>query len=248
MTEEKTPKKSASPAPVPPPRISDRAKDKENHEVPEYLKSVYDGRYFHPLWTKMFDDEWAAALASFFMGGRLTKLVTNEIFEGQDVLQLGLASGSFEYQVASKMNGKGKYRIEDISPAHIEAIQPRISPWLNVSVRERDFTIPTELRYDVVICYFLLHELPDVRKTAAIRRALGSLKPGGRAIFIDYAAPVRFHPLKYPLKWFNRLYEPFAESLWHNEIESFAPKSNGFIWAKKTLFGNMYQCVIAQKK
>jgi len=47
---------------------------------------------------------------------------------------------------------------------------------------------------------------------------------------------------------FNRLYEPFAESLWYNEIEDFAPKTDKLIWAKKTFFGNMYQCVVAQRR
>ncbi len=67
-------------------------------------------------------------------------------------------------------------------------------------------------------------------------------------IFVDYAQPKRFHPLKYPLKMFNRLYEPFAESLWYNEIEDFAPKTDKLIWAKKTFFGDMYQCVVAQRR
>lgn len=221
---------------------------KERHDVPEYLKAVYDRRYFHPLLSKMFDDEWTAGLATFFQEKKLTKVVTNEIIEGNDVLQLGIASGSFERDVATKMNSIGKYHIEDLSPSHAEAVNPRISPWLNVAVKERDFTIPNDLRYDVVIGYFLLHELPDTRKKAVLKRAFNALKPTGKMIFVDYARPKQFHPLKYPLKMFNRLYEPFAESLWHNEIEDFAPKTDKLIWAKKTFFGDMYQCVIAQKR
>lgn len=228
-------------APVPPPA------EKEPATVPEYLKSVYGRRYFHPWMTAVFDSEKIAAPATCFLAGKLTKAVTNEIIEGDDVLQLGVASGNFERDVATKMNAKGTYCIEDVSSAHIDAMKPRVSPWLNVVVKERDFTVPDNKRYDVVIGFFTLHELPDTQKKAALKRAFNALKPTGKMIFVDYAAPKRFHPLKPVLKTFNRLFEPFAESLWYNEIASFAPKTDKLIWAKKTYFGDLYQCVIAQR-
>lgn len=221
--------------------------NREYHKVPEYLKSVYSRRYFHPFFSKFFDDEWIAAIGSFFCGGKLIQKVTDEIIEGKDVLQLGVASGNLEYKIAEKMNSKGQYHIEDISTQHINAMKSRVSAWLNVTLKERDFTIPNDQRYDVVIGYFVLHEVPDTRKREILTRAINALKPRGKAIFVDYAKPKKFHPLKYPVKMFNRLYEPFAESLWYNEIKDIAPKTGKLIWDKKTFFGDMYQCVIAQR-
>ena len=233
--------------PVPPPVIENKESAEEKHPVPEYLKSVYNGRYFRPSLTKLFDDEWTAAIATFFQSGKLTKLVTDEIAEGNDVLQLGAASGDFERKIVEKMNSAGHYVIEDISPAHIDAMGSRISAWLNATAKERDFTVPDKRMYDVVIGYFVLHELPDARKRATLNRAFTALKPDGKMIFIDYAPPKKFHPLKYPVKMFNRLYEPFAESLWHNEIQDFAPETDELVWERKTFFGDLYQCVIARK-
>lgn len=221
--------------------------NREYHKVPEYLKSVYNRRYFHPFISKFFDDEWIAAIGSFFYGKKLVQRITDEIIEGNDVLQLGVASGNFEYKVAEKMNSKGEYHIEDISAQHLDIMKSRVSAWLNVKLKERDFTIPNDQRYDVVIGYFILHEVPDTRKKEILTRAINALKPRGKMIFIDYAQPKKFHPLKYPVKTFNRLYEPFAESLWYNEIQDFAPKTDKLIWDKKTFFGDMYQCVIAQR-
>ena len=237
-------KKATTFAPVPPPAVN----EKDVTAVPEYLTSVYGRRYFHPWLTALFDNEKIAVPATCFLAGKLTKAVTNEIIEGDDVLQLGVASGGFEREVASKMNGKGTYCIEDVSAAHINAMKPRVSPWLNTVIKERDFTVSDNKRYDVVIGCFTLHELPDTRKRAALKRAFNALKPTGKMIFVDYGAPKRFHPLKPVLKTFNRLFEPFAESLWYNEIESFAPKTDKLIWAKKTYFGDLYQCVIAQRR
>ena len=233
--------------PVPPPVVENKAPEEEKHPVPEYLKSVYNGRYFRPSLTKLFDDGWTAAIATFFQSGKLTKLVTDEIAEGNDVLQLGAASGDFERKIVEKMNSAGHYVIEDISPVHIDAMGARISAWLNATAKERDFTVPDKRTYDIVIGYFVLHELPDPRKKATLNRAFNALKPDGKMIFIDYAHPKKFHPLKYPVKMFNRLYEPFAESLWYNEIQNFAPKTDELVWERKTFFGGLYQCVIARK-
>ena len=236
-----------SPLPVPPP-VEKEDIPAENHTVPEYLKSVYEGRYFNPFFSKIFDDDWTAAIGTFFRGGMLTKKVVNEIIEGYDVLQLGIASGDFEQKIAQKMNSKGRYDIEDISARHIELTRTRVAAWLNVTLKERDFMFPNDLRYDAVIGYFVLHELPDSRKKAVLERAFNALKPNGKMIFVDYACPKKYHPLKQPVKLFNRLYEPFAESLWYNEIQDFAPETDKLIWDKRTFFGDMYQCVIAQRR
>lgn len=60
----------------------------------------------------------------------------------------------------------------------------------------------------------LLHELPPLTRTRVIDNILKALKPGGKAVFIDYHQPSSYHPLKYIIRTINRLYQPFAESLW----------------------------------
>ena len=227
-----------SPIPAPPPV--------EKKDIPAVSAACSVG--FVVFLSKIFDDDWTAAVGTFFRGGMLTKKVVNEIIEGHDVLQLGIASGNFESEIAKKMNSKGRYDIEDISARHINLTRTRVAAWLNVTLKERDFMFPNDLRYDAVIGYFVLHELPDSRKKAVLERAFNALKPNGKMIFVDYARPKKYHPLKQPVKLFNRLYEPFAESLWYNEIQDFAPKTDKLIWDKKTFFGDMYQCVIAQRR
>ena len=228
------------------PPISKNTFLREGHAVPDYLKSVYNRRYFSPFYSKLFDQEWLALIDSYFCDDMLAKTVSNEIMRTNDVLQLGIAAGKCQKEIAQKMNSVGQYHIEDISAQRIERLKPRIATWTNITVKERDFTRPNDSRYDVVVGYFVLHELPDARKRAVLKRALSALKQNGKMIFIDYAQPNKYHPLKYPLKLFNRLFEPFAESLWYNEIKDFAPKTDKLIWDKKTFFGDMYQCVIAQ--
>ena len=51
--------------------------------------------------------------------------------------------------------------------------------------------------------------------------------------------------LRFLIKPFNRLYQPFAESMWEKSIDSYANDRDHFIWRKKTYFGKMYQKVVA---
>ncbi|MGN0905048.1 MAG: rhodoquinone biosynthesis methyltransferase RquA [Alphaproteobacteria bacterium] len=242
MTDSKQPReKPAAPVFSPSPASPEQA-------VPEYLNSLYHRCYFDMTFSSGLDGEWMAKFTTFFFMNRLTRCVTDEVFEGQRVLQMGISSGNFEREIAGKMNQNGVYHIEDISPIRLIACKNKLAPWTNVTFEEKDVGVSNKKRYNVVVCFFLLHEMPDPRKRDAVARALDSLLPDGRVIFVDYNRPSPFNPLGYAVKWFNRMYEPFAESLWDNEIQSFAKNTDRFIWDKKTFCGGLYQCVIAQKK
>ena len=255
MTDKKTENKISSPKPVPPPRVNfvmeEPPADGENG-LPPYLESVYKRRYFSPKAARFFQSGTTAVLANWFMQSRLVRCVTDEIYSGQDVLQFGIADGKLQNAVAEKMDGKGVYHIEDLSKPQIDTLVPSVSPWLNLRMLVRDFTHPSDKKYDVAVLFFTLHELPDARKTAVIKRAFDALKPSGKIVFVDYAKPCAYHPLKHPVRLFNRLFEPFAESLWYKDIQDFAPaemrESKKVIWSKKTILFGLYQCVIVQTR
>jgi hypothetical protein len=42
--------------------------------------------------------------------------------------------------------------------------------------------------------------------------------------------------------------EPFAKSLWRNEIADFATDKTAFDWRKETYFGGLYQKVVAERR
>lgn len=242
---------TSSPKPVPPPRVDFVAEDSDA-VLPPYLESVYKRRYFSPQFIRFFNSTVMTAVSNCFMQKRLIRYVADEIHAGQDVLQFGTADGGLQHAVAEKMNGSGVYHIEDISKPQIDALLPSISPWLNVRLNVRDFSNPTDRKYDAAVLFFTLHELPDARKEIVLKRAFDALTSHGKIIAVDYAMPCAYHPIKHPLRLFNRLFEPFAESLWYKDIKSFAPanlrESKNIIWAKSTTFGGLYQCVIAQKR
>jgi SAM-dependent methyltransferase len=108
--------------------------------------------------------------------------------------------------------------------------------------------LPWDEKYDVVICYNLLHELPLKTRQQVMDNALNSLTNGGKAIFVDYAEPELWHPLKWPLFLYNRLYHPFAESLWEKPLESFCMLKDEYRWHHTYYCGKLYQKTVAVRK
>jgi len=104
-------------------------------------------------------------------------------------------------------------------------------------------SLPTMYIASGVVSYFLLHEVPDDWKRAVVDGLLERVKPGGKAVFMDYHEPGLWHPLK-PLMSvvFDRL-EPFAKGLWGREIADLAAPSpeSGERWV-------MYPCRVSDPR
>ena len=101
---------------------------------------------------------------------------------------------------------------------------------------------------DAVTCFFLLHEVPDAMKRQIVPAMLNLVGPGGKAIFVDYHRPHHRHPLRPVMRQIFKRLEPFALSMWSQEIEDMAGSAaTGFRWTKHTQFGGLYQTVIAQR-
>jgi hypothetical protein len=110
-----------------------------------------------------------------------------------------------------------------------------------------DAATPDGGPYDAVVCFFLLHELPDGHRRRVVDGLLDSVGPSGTIVFVDYHGPHRLHPLRLPMSLVCHFLEPFAKRLWHGEISSFATRPNDFAWRKTTYFGDLYQKVVATR-
>lgn len=106
-------------------------------------------------------------------------------------------------------------------------------------------TFGGEAPFDAVCCFFLLHEVPEYYKHLIVNNALRNLRRGGKAVFIDYHQPSMLHPLRGFMQKIFRRPEPFAEALWHRDIESYARGPDHYRWRKSTYFGGLYQKVVA---
>ncbi|MCL2589877.1 MAG: rhodoquinone biosynthesis methyltransferase RquA [Betaproteobacteria bacterium] len=220
-------------------------------DLPAYMTDVYDWAYVDPKKVRFLDHKLVVRILLFFNDQRLMRTYLDEVEEGMRVWQVAHVYGDLVKRVAEKVGPQGIFHLTDITPIQIEHAERKLSdkPWCKVIRSDAaDFPGEKSVDYDVICSFFLLHEVPDDKKHQIVDHMLEKLPKGKKAIFIDYANPAKWHPVRYILKIINHLLEPFAEVLWKKEISQYATKAEQFVWEKKTFFGGVYQCVIAKHK
>ena len=216
--------------------------------LPSYLRDVYSWAYLTPWLAGWLDRQVVVQTILWGNAQRLIGDVLDEIKPGDRVFQAAAVYGDFSRQVAAKIGRCGQLEVRDIAPLQVSLTRRKLSDLPQAHVARGDAADPQEESADVVVCFFLLHEVPDAVKLQVTRAMLELVAPGGRAVFVDYHRPHRFHPLKPLMRRIFAWLEPFATSMWRHEIKDLAgPRGGGFRWRKRTRFGSMYQVVVAER-
>jgi len=164
------------------------------------------------------------------------------------VLQPACVYGDLSPGIAAYLGPQGRLDVSDVAPLQVENCRRKLRTFPNATVRVWDAADPRSGIYDVVCSFFLLHEMPDSYKRRVVDALLKAVRPGGKVVFVDYHKPHRAHPLKGLMSLVFDLLEPFAKSLWENDIESFASSAVDFVWSKQTYFGGLFQKTIARRR
>ena len=215
--------------------------------IPDYLRETYAWAYLSPRSVRVLDRPLVVSSILWGNYRRLLAALLAELTPGQRVLQPACVYGDFSTRLAQFLGPRGELEVIDIAPIQVRHCRRKLSafPWARVGLG--DAAAPRSGTYDAIACFFLLHELPDRTKRQAVDSLLAAVRPGGKAVFVDYHRPHPLHPLKPVTGSVFRLLEPFAESLWRHEIESFAGGTDGLAWTKETFFGGLYQKVVARR-
>jgi len=215
--------------------------------IPDYLSTRYGWAYLNRKNARLLDRD--AVVTAILLGNhrRLRRAALSEVAPGQSVLQAAHVYGCLIPELARRIGPSGRLDVIDLVPLQVALCRRKLRGFANVNVRVADAAEPSGESYDVVSCFFLLHEIPDEKKRAVVDALLAQLAPGGKAVFVDYHAPARWHPLRgiYRLL-FDRL-EPFAESLWYHDVQDFCRNAESFRWEKATMFGGVYQKTVAHR-
>jgi SAM-dependent methyltransferase len=216
--------------------------------VPAYLRDVYTWAYLTPQMAKMLDRQIVVQAILWGNAQRLIGDVLQALDAGDKVFQPAAVYGDFSRQVAGKIGAMGRLEVRDIAPLQVRLTRNKLADLPQANVACADAANPKQGEYDAVTCFFLLHEVPEEVKLKVVPAMLGLVRPGGKAIFVDYHRPHRWHPLKPVMQWIFRQFEPFARSLWSHEVETYARAAgSNFSWKKHTRFGGLYQVVIAER-
>lgn len=229
-------------------QIPDRLRSQPaSHTIPTYLQSTYDWAYLNPRNARWLDNETIVGVILFGNHVRLRNVALAEIGKGQSVLQAAHVYGTLIPEIARRVGPTGSLDAIDVTPLQAALCRRKLWGMPQAHVRIADASEPGDGLYDVVNCYFLLHEVPDDMKRAIVTALLARVAPAGRAIFVDYHRPAKLHPLRgFYRKLFERL-EPYALSMWDHEIRDLGARSSQFRWEKQTFFGGVFQKTVAYR-
>jgi ubiquinone/menaquinone biosynthesis C-methylase UbiE len=216
--------------------------------IPQYMQDIYYWAYLNPRNVRWLDHELIVKLILWNQHARLRSSVFAEIKPGQQILQSTCVYGKFLPMLADLIGPSGHLSLVDIATVQLEAAQRKLNGFQNVSLHHADVLKLDDKLFDAVICYFLLHEIPDRSKQLAVNVLLKKVKPGGKLIFIDYHKPHWAHPLKPITSLVFDTLEPFAKGMWRHEIREFAQEPDLFTWRKERFFGSLFQKVVAERR
>ncbi|PIW29281.1 MAG: hypothetical protein COW30_05265 [Rhodospirillales bacterium CG15_BIG_FIL_POST_REV_8_21_14_020_66_15] len=216
--------------------------------IPAYLRDVYEWAYLNPANARILDTSLVVSAILLGNNRRLQRALLAEISPGQRVLQAAHVYGDLIPRMAAHIGPQGWLDVIDVVRLQAAHCRRKLEGFANARVRIADAGGYAGGLYDVVSCFFLLHELPDDRKRAVVDNLLAQVGPGGRAVFVDYHRPAAWHPLRGAFRYMFKLLEPFAESVWHHDVSDYASVSRGFSWEKRTFFGGLYQCTVADRR
>lgn len=222
------------------------ASDTSFELIPDYLRNVYTWAYLTPWLTRILDRQVVVQSILWGNAQRLIGDVLAQVNPGERVFQPAAVYGDFSRQIARQVGPRGHLVVRDIAPVQVKLTRRKLAELPQAHVAWGDAADPDQGVFDAVTCFFLLHEVPDDVKVRVVHAMLGLLRPGGKAIFVDYHRPHRWHLLKPLMRRIFMSLEPFALTMWSREIEDIAgPAASDFRWRKRTRFGGLYQTVIA---
>jgi SAM-dependent methyltransferase len=215
--------------------------------LPAYMEETYWWAYLRPASLRLFDHVPVVSAILWGWYGRLKRAAFEEIGGARRVLQAACVYGDLSQRLAARLEPAARLEVIDVAPIQVDNCRRKLAAFPSAGVRLADAAAPGGGPYDLIVCFFLLHEVPDPHKRRIVDALLASLTPGGKLVFVDYHRPHPLHPLKPVMSLVFDTLEPFAKSLWRHEIESFASPARSLSWRKDTYFGGLYQKVVVRR-
>ncbi len=220
-----------------------------DERVPEYMRDVYDWAYVSDKNADMLDNPLTVSILLFLQDKKLLRAFLSEIEPGCKMMMMAHVYGPMVEKICNHVGKDGIFHLVDVTPVQVRHALKKLRdmPWAHIW--QEDAATAGLGDYDIMGSFFLLHEVPDDKKTEILDNMLNHTRVGGKSVFIDYANPKKWQPIRYILAFINKHLEPFAPALWENSIESFASPeiSKDFEWSVEPIFGSVYQKVVAKR-
>lgn len=216
--------------------------------VPDYLQEVYYWGYLNPRNVSWLDREPIVKAILWWQHNTLRRAAFAEIETGASVLQVAAVYGNFSKDLADHIGLDGNLKLIDVAPIQVKNTKVKMAAHPQAEVHLADASTLKDKSYDIVLSYFLLHEIPDDYKVKVLDNLLNHLKPEGKLVIVDYHKPHWAHPLKPVLSLVFDKLEPFAKTLWRKSFQELASEQEKFTWKQNTYFGGLFQKVVVAHK
>lgn len=215
-------------------------------QLPKYLTETYWWAYVHPNAVWFFERQWLVNLILWGNFYKLRDVALQEFQSPSTILQVACVYGNFTEKLA-KNHPNSEIHVIDVAKIQLQNLEKKISGSENVFLHQLDSSKLSfgDSSFDNVIVFFLLHEMPESVRKETIKEAIRVLKPGGKAVFVDYHKPKLWNPFRFIMVPILKFLEPFALDLWRTEIKTWVPEVKHI--HKETYFGGLYQKVIVIK-
>ena len=191
-------------------------------QLPDYLVRHYDWAYLWPISVWFFDHQ---PIINAILFGNYRRIM-NETLRlmkpeaAGKTLQIAAVYGELTPTIARHVE---ELHLVDAAAVQLGAARRKLD-----AIGERAFSsrmLAESLRYadasfDTTILFFLLHELPQDARRAALREAIRVLRPGGQLLIAEYGEHGkrhwfhRFAPFRAILTWA----EPFLDGFWKEDL------------------------------
>lgn len=228
--------------------MSKEQQKETDQPVPKYLSDTYFWSYLNPKNINFLDREWVVKTILWWQHNKLSGAAFEPVKQGSSVLQAAAVYGKFSCKLAEKVGADGRLKVIDVAPIQVEHTTRKLTAYQQAKVERADASTFTDNDYDTILCYFLLHEIPDDYKTKVLDNLLRHIKPNGNLVIVDYHKPHWAHPIKPISSLVFDLLEPFAKTLWRKTIPELASSPEHYNWQHETFFGGLYQRLVVTKK
>lgn len=217
--------------------------------LPDYLRETYTWAYLNHRTLPWLDRSLVVSAILWGNAGRLMRAAVAEFLPGQRVLQAACVYGAFSPMLAARVGETGALEVVDVAPIQIANVRKKLAAHPHACARLADLSDPLGSKtFDGVCCFFLLHEVPEDQRRKIVDNLLATVEPGGKAVFVDYHRCSRWNPLAPVMSLVFHTLEPYAPSLLDTPIESMSARATEFDWTHRTLFGGLYQHVVAVRR
>jgi ubiquinone/menaquinone biosynthesis C-methylase UbiE len=219
--------------------------------IPEYLAKTYTWAYLSRRTMPWLDRPAVVSAILWGNAGRLMRSSISHFSPGERVLQAACVYGTYSPQLAEQVGGAGELTVTDVAAVQLDNVAPKLAPFKHVRLHRGDLsrghTGVEAGSMDAVACFFLLHEVPSAHRRRIVEALLDSVRIGGRVVFTDYHRMNAWNPLRPVMAIVFKTLEPYANSLLDQSLESISPRCESFRFEKRTLFGGLYQEVVATR-